>query len=196
MARLVRLANKLPGIASHASCEGNPTRTRDVFGSNYLPAYLEFVPAKYVWADWSDYLFRRSHLSDEADPRLREVTRRLQAKFERRLGTSIAVTRAKDPCAAWRRRNIPERFPTLWIRNFSSVFYWNPKDTLKILASLEELLREEKPMQSTKPRISRSSSSGWFHVKEISASAGKPKRTSTTAGSKAVPEYCETCDRA
>jgi hypothetical protein len=79
----------------------------------------------------------------QAKARLVDVTHRLQHKFEQRLGTPVAVTRAKDPSEAWRRKKISDKSPRLWLRNLSSAFYWDSKCTPEMLASINDLLSEE-----------------------------------------------------
>ena len=143
IASVVRLANQIPGIASNASCQGGLSNAQYTLSAHsHTQAYLQLVPAELVWVDWAGCRFRKSHVG-QTKARLVEVTRRLQRKFEQRLGTPVAVTRAKDPSEAWRRKKIPDSSPRLWLRDFSSAFYWDSKYTPEMLASLEDLLSEE-----------------------------------------------------
>jgi hypothetical protein len=143
IASVVRLANRIPGIASNASCQGGLSNTQyTLSGHSHSPAYLQLVPAEFVWADLSGCQSQTSGIV-QAKARLVDVTHRLQHKFEQRLGTPIAVTRAKNPSEAWRRKRISDLCPRLWLRDLSSAFYWNSKCTREMLVSIEDLLAEE-----------------------------------------------------
>ncbi len=77
-----------------------------------------------------------------------QITRRLQLIFEQRLQKPLAVTRARDPSKYWRRKRTTEMYPKLWLNGFVSVFYWDPKESSKMLASVEDLVQEEKGRKS------------------------------------------------
>ena len=65
-------------------------------------------------------------------------------KRHRFLLPPLAVTRAIDPSKYWRRKRTTEMYPKLWLNGFVSVFYWDPKESSKMLASIEDLVQEEK----------------------------------------------------
>jgi hypothetical protein len=92
LARLVRLVNQIPGIASFSSCQGGMP---DAGKSRHSPAqaYLSVVPVQYVWVDFDEYRHLEA-LRRPPDPRLADITRRLQLNFEQRLHKPMAVTRA------------------------------------------------------------------------------------------------------
>jgi hypothetical protein len=143
IASVVRLANLIPGIASNASCQGGLPNTRYALSRHSRTlAYLQLVPAGLVWLDWPGSRFHDSRVVQD-NARLVEVTHRLQRKFEQRLGTPVAVTHAKDPSEAWRRKRISDMSPRLWLRDVSSAFYWDFRCTPKMLSSIKDLLLEE-----------------------------------------------------
>jgi hypothetical protein len=147
LARLVRLVNQIPGIASLRSCQGGMPDTGKSRHDSPAQAYLSVVPVQYVWLDFAEYQGLRT-LRREPDPRLAEITRRLQLKFEQRLQKPLAVTRARDPSKYWRHKRTTEMYPKLWLDGFVSVFYWDPKKSPKMLASVEDLVQEEKDRSS------------------------------------------------
>ena len=147
LARLVRRVNQIPGIASLRSCQGGipgAWKSRHNFPTQ---AYLSVVPAQYTWVDFDEYRCLDA-LRRTPDPRLAKITRRLQLIFEQRLQKPLAVTRARDPSKYWRRKRTTEMYPKLWLNGFVSVFYWDPKESSKMLASVEDLVQEEKGRKS------------------------------------------------
>ncbi len=100
------------------------------------------MPVQYAWVDFAEYR-RLKTLRRTPDPRLADITRRLQLKFEQRLQKPLATTRAIDAAKYWRRKRTTEMYPKLWLNGFVSVFYWDPKESSKMLASVEDLLQEE-----------------------------------------------------
>jgi len=147
LARLVRRVNQIPGIASLRSCQGgipDAWKSRHNFPTQ---AYLSVVPAQYTWVDFDEYRCLEA-LRRRPDPRLAKITRRLQLIFEQRLQKPLAVTRARDPSKYWRRKRTTEMYPKLWLNGFVSVFYWDPKESSKMLASVEDLVQEEKGRKS------------------------------------------------
>jgi len=143
LSRLVRLVNQIPGIASLRSCQGGMPDTGKSRYDSPAQAYLSVVPVQYVWLDFAEYQRLRT-LRRKPDPRLAEITRRLQLKFEHRLQKPLAVTRARDPSTYWKRKRTTEMYPKLWLDGFVSVYYWDPKESPKMLASVEDLVQEEK----------------------------------------------------
>ena len=110
-------------------------------------AYLSVVPVQYAGIDFAEYR-RLEGLRCTPDPRLADITRRLQLNFGQRLHKPLAVTRARDPSKYWRGKGIREMYPKLWLKGFVSVFYWDPKESSKMLASIEDLIQEEKVRNS------------------------------------------------
>jgi hypothetical protein len=147
IARLVRLVNQIPGIASFRSCQGGMPDAGKSRHDSPSQAYLSVVPVQYVSLDFVEYR-RLKTLRRKPDPRLAEITRRLQLKFEQRLQKPLAVTRARDPSEYWRRKGTTEMYPKLLLNGFVSVFYWDPKESSKMLASIEDLVWEEKDHNS------------------------------------------------
>jgi hypothetical protein len=148
IARLVSVVNQIPGIASTMSCQGGRPTTGERGRPSAGQAWLRLVPVQYASTDF----FVRMHLIAVArtrDPRLSDITQRLRLKFEQHLGKSLAVTRARHPYKGWACRGIPKMYPKLRLGNVFSSFYWNPKDTPKMLASAEELLQQEIAMVRT-----------------------------------------------
>src|SRR5713101_2795427 len=147
LARLVRLVNQIPGIASLKSCQGGMPDAGRSRHDSPAQAYLSVVPVRYAWVDF-DECRRLEALRRKPDPRLADITRRLQLKFEHRLHKRLAVTRARDAAKYWRRKRTTEMYPKLWLDGFVSVFYWDPKKSPKMLASVEDLVQEEKGRNS------------------------------------------------
>ena len=143
LARLVRLVNQIPGIASLRSCQGGMPDTGKSRYDSPAQAYLSVVPVQYAWVDFDEYR-RLEALRRKPEPRLAEITRRLQLIFEQRLQKPLAVTRARDPSNYWRRKRTTEMYPKLWLNGFVSVFYWDSKESSKMLESVEDLVQEEK----------------------------------------------------
>ncbi len=143
LARLVRLVNQIPGIASFRSCQGGMPDAGKSRHDSPAQAYLSVVPVQYVWVDYDEYRLLEA-LRRKPDPRLAEITRRLQLKFEHRLQMPLAVTRARDAAKYWRQKRTTEMYPKLWLDGFVSVFYWDPKESSKMLASVENVVQEEK----------------------------------------------------
>jgi hypothetical protein len=143
LARLVRLVNQIPGIASLSSCQGGMPDAGKSRHDSPAQAYLSVVPAQYAWVDFAEYRRLRT-LQRTLDPRLADITRRLQLKFEQRLHKPLALTRARDAAKYWRRKRTSEMYPALWLQGVVSIFYWDPKESSKMLASVEDLVREEK----------------------------------------------------
>ena len=100
------------------------------------------MPVQYAWVDFAEYR-RIEALRRTPDPRLADITRKLQLNFEQRLHKPLAVTRARDAAKYWRRKRT-EMYPLLWLKGFVSIFYWDPKESPKMLASVEDLVQEEK----------------------------------------------------
>jgi hypothetical protein len=147
IARLVRLVNQIPGIASFRSCQGGMPDAGKSRHDSPAQAYLSVVPVQYAWVDFAEYR-RLKTLRHKTNPRLADITRRLQLKFEQRLQKPLAATRARDPSEYWRRKRTTEMYPKLWLNGFVSVFYWDPKESSKMLASIEDLVWEEKDQNS------------------------------------------------
>jgi hypothetical protein len=143
LVRLVRLVNQIPGIASLRSCQGGMPDTGKSRHDSPAQAYISVVPVQYAWVDFAEYR-RLEALRRKPDPRLADITRRLQLKFEQKLHKPLAVTRARDPSKYWRRKRTTEMYPKLWLSGFVSVFYWDSKESSKMLASVEDLVQEEK----------------------------------------------------
>jgi hypothetical protein len=143
LARLVRLVNQIPGIASLRSCQGGMPDTGKSRHDSPAQAYLSVVPVQYTWVDFAEYR-RLEALRRKPDARLADITRRLQQKFEQRLHKPLAVTRARDAAKYWRRKRTTDMYPLLWLKGFVSIFYWDPKESPKMLASVEDLVQEEK----------------------------------------------------
>jgi hypothetical protein len=151
VARLVWLVNQIPGIASRGSCQGGAPDYRKSTDTSAGTAYIWLSPVRYAWVDWVEYMHRNAFMKIP-DPRLADITRRLQAKIERLTGKPIAATRARNPfaassCARWRRC-----VPRLWRRALWSTFYWNPKTTSDILTAVENLLEEERGRESDRSK--------------------------------------------
>ena len=51
-------------------------------------------------------------------------------------------------------------YPLLWLKGFVSIFYWDPKESPKMLASVEDLVQEEKGQSETE-HIKASGSRYW-----------------------------------
>ncbi len=143
LARLVRLVNQIPGVASLRSCQGGMPDTGKSRHDSPAQAYLSVVPVQYAWVDFAEYR-RLEALRRKPDPRLADITRRLQLKFEQRLHKPLAVTRARDAAKYWRRKRTTDMYPLLWLKGFVSIFYWDPKESPKMLASVEDLVQEER----------------------------------------------------
>ncbi len=143
LARLVRLVNQIPGVASLRSCQGGMPDTGKSRHDSPAQAYLSVVPVQYTWVDFAEYR-RLEALRCKPDPRLADITRRLQLKFEQRLHKPLAVTRARDAAKYWRRKRTTDMYPLLWLKGFVSIFYWDPKESPKMLASVEDLVQEER----------------------------------------------------
>jgi hypothetical protein len=143
LARLVRRVNQIPGIASLRSCQGGIPDDGKSRHDSPAQAYLSVVPVQYAWVDFAEYR-RLEALRRKPDPRLADITRRLQLKFEERLQKPLALTCARDPSKYWKRKRTTEMYPKLWLNGFVSVFYWDPKESPKMLASVEDLVQEEK----------------------------------------------------
>lgn len=106
-------------------------------------AYLSVVPVQYAWVDFAEYR-RLEALRRTPDPRLADITHRLQLKFEQRLHKPLAVTRARDAAKYGRRKRTTDMYPLLWQKGFVSIFSWDPKESSKKLTSVEDLVQEEK----------------------------------------------------
>ena len=91
---------------------------------------------------------RLEALRHTRDPRLADITHRLQLKFEQRLHKPLAATRVRDAAKYWRRKRTTEMYPKLRLNGFVSVFYWDPKESSKMFASVEDLVQEEKGRNS------------------------------------------------
>src|SRR5713226_6814668 len=111
------------------------------------PRKLSVAPAQNSWVDFAEYRRLRT-LRRQPDPRLADITRRLQLKFEQRLHKPMAVTHARDAAKYWRRKRTTDMYPLLWLKGFVSIFYWDPKESSKMLASVEDLVQEEKGRKS------------------------------------------------
>jgi len=66
------------------------------------------------------------------------------SNLEQRLHKPLAVTRARDAAKYWRRKRTTDMYPLLWLKGFVSIFYWDSKESSKMLASVEDLVQEEK----------------------------------------------------
>jgi len=55
----------------------------------------------------------------------------------------LAVTRARDAARYWRRKRTTDMYPLLWLKGFVSIFCWDPRESPKMLASVEDLVQEE-----------------------------------------------------
>jgi len=93
LARLVRLVNQIPGIASLRSCQGGMPDTGKSRHDSPAQAYLSVVPVQYTWVDFAEYR-RLEALRRKPDPRLADITRRLQLKF----GTETPQAAGSDTC--------------------------------------------------------------------------------------------------
>jgi hypothetical protein len=122
------------------------------------------VPVQYTWVDFAEYR-RLEALRRKPDPRLADITRRLQLKFEERLQKPLALTCARDPSKYWKRKRTTEMYPKLWLNGFVSVFYWDPKESPKMLASVEDLVQEERAAEQkkTSPRFE----TGRFSLRQV-----------------------------
>ncbi len=141
VARLVRLVNQIPGIASFSSCQGGMPDAGNSRHDSPAQAYLSVMPVQYAWIDFAEY---RSLEALRPDPRLADITCRLQVKFEQRLHKPLAVTRARDAARYWRLKQTTDMYPLLWLKGSLSIFSWDPKESSKMLASVEDLVQEEK----------------------------------------------------
>jgi len=101
---------------------------------------------QYAWIDFAEY---RSLEALRPDPRLADITCRLQVKFEQRLHKPLAVTRARDAARYWRLKQTTDMYPLLWLKGSLSIFSWDPKESSKMLASVEDLVQEEKGAELT-----------------------------------------------
>src|SRR6266446_10089436 len=101
LSRLVRLVNQIPGIASFRSCQGGMPDAGKSRHDSPAQAYLSVVPVQYAGIDFAEYR-RLEGLRCTPDPRLADITRRLQLNFGQRLHKPLAVTRARDPSKYWR----------------------------------------------------------------------------------------------
>ena len=142
LARLIRLVNQIPGIASFSSCQGGMPDAGNSRHDSPTQAYLSVVPVQYAWIDFDEYRLLEAHRRTP-DPRLTEITRRLQLKFEQRLQKPLAVTHARDAARYWRRWRTKDMYPLLWMKDFVSIFCWDPRESPKMLACVEDLVREE-----------------------------------------------------
>jgi hypothetical protein len=150
LARLVWLVNQIPGIASRGSCQGGAPDCKKSKDRSHCTAYLWLSPAQYAWVDWVEYMHRNAFVKTP-DPRLADITRRLRAKFEQLTGKPVAVTRATNPFEDSRNKQWRRGVPRLWSRGLWSTFYWGAGQMQEMLASVEDLLREEKAHNEALP---------------------------------------------
>src|SRR6266849_9556926 len=55
LARLVRLVNQIPGIASFSSCQGGMPDAGNSRHDSPAQAYLSVMPVQYAWIDFAEY---------------------------------------------------------------------------------------------------------------------------------------------